>query len=357
MENIFIYPGTFCPPTYGHLHILKKACEIFPLVRVVCSDNDRKKDRWFPAYECARLWKAYRLPENARVNTLDELKKENIDPDRLTMIRGIRGQEDINHETEVMELNTRDFGISRYFFIYADPAYARVSSSAVRQAAKNFELEKLSAFASPLIISCLLEKILHIENLFLVVGPPASGKSTLMKILGEIDGGNLHIDTDKFSEKLKPLLREYFPGQDLVELALKQSEILKKTIGPAWLELLKDSLRHIRNKANVLVEIPYGLEKDKNMFRFLGGKIIFVGCGNKKINLERNKKRATPELEPFIEKIPGRKETVRIAKKKGLYVYTLDTNCSLAELRQMAHKLNAKFAFTDLDIYGGTKNG
>lgn len=84
------------------------------------------------------------------------------------------------------------------------------------------------------------------------------------------------------------------------------------------------------------------------MFRFVGGKIIYIGCDEKQ-NLERVISRGTPQLSKFIQKIPNRKETVKIAEKYQLSASYIDTNCSLDILYKKTKTINNL-------ILGGLKN-
>ena len=64
MNNLFIYPGSFDPPTYGHFHIVKKFVDIYNLpLTIVCSENPDKQDGWFTTDEVKAMWKTYDLPK------------------------------------------------------------------------------------------------------------------------------------------------------------------------------------------------------------------------------------------------------------------------------------------------------
>ena len=54
MKNI-IYPGTFDPPTLGHLDIIKKAAKIFDKVYVAIGRNSRKDVTAFSIEERVEL--------------------------------------------------------------------------------------------------------------------------------------------------------------------------------------------------------------------------------------------------------------------------------------------------------------
>jgi len=340
MKAVYIYPGTFSPPTLGHLNIVQQAAAILPELVVICSENPNKENVWFNPDECKRLWLTYSLPKNVSVMTLTEFWRLLIKAEQIIMVRGLRYVRDLAEEQEVMLLNKQRFDIKKYFYIFSEEKYQDISSSNVRLMATDLDLRKLGQCVSPLVISALLEKTLAAKNIFLVVGKPGAGKSTILKRLSRMDKNNYWINTDNFNQKLKPLLKEKFKEEDLIKIALKDGKKMKRIIGPAWTELLKQALLAARPEANIFVEIAYGLQKDKLMFRFVGGKIIYIGCDKEANNFARVIERGTPQLAAFIEKIPGQKDTENLAKKYGLAVSYINTDCSLKELSKKIKQLN-----------------
>jgi pantetheine-phosphate adenylyltransferase len=342
-DFVWVYPGSFCPPTYGHLRLIERAAEMFPNVQVVCSDDDEKKDRWFSMKECKDLWESYRLPKKGNLNflTLPEFMRENVSPSRIAIIRGIRNDSDWEREKQVAILNQKKFGIARYFYLLSEDEYEDVSSSRVREMAGNIEIESLHRFVSPLVISALLEKVLKIKNLYLVVGKPGAGKSTFLGMLEEADKGNVWINSDKITLRLKSRLEDRYPGENLLKVVRERGEEIHEVIGRPWLESLKHELQSAASAKNVFVEIPYGLEKNKQLFRFVGGKVIYLGCAESE-NRKRLISRGTPELSVFMEKIPGKAESQRIAKENKLNLISIDTGGTLQDLGRSAKKFNSE---------------
>jgi dephospho-CoA kinase len=265
--------------------------------------------------------------------------RKNVDPSRIAIVRGIRDDSDWEREKQVAILNQKKFGIARYFYLLSENEYEDVSSSRVRAMAENMEIEALHKLVSPLAISALLEKVLKIKNLYLVVGKPGAGKSTFLGILEEADKGNVWINSDKITLRLRSRLEDRYPGENLLKVVRERGEEIQEVIGRPWLDSLKQELRSVAGKKNVFVEIPYGLEKNKQLFRFVGGKVVYLGCGERE-NKKRLISRGTPELEVFLEKIPGKIESQRIAKENKLRLISIDTDGLLEDLRRKAMKFN-----------------
>jgi len=330
MGFIYVYPGTFSPPTLAHEAIVKQAAKMLPreIIYIVCSVNPDKKP-WFTPDECKKMWEeSFDLPSNVKVTTFGSLVGENFDYGNVVMIRGARNTEEgYEEEKKVMCYNVKTYGITKFIHVVGSENIIHISSSKVRALATNAEVEKLSSYVPPLVISRLLERVFTINNLFLVVGKPGSGKSTYLESLAKKDPKSIHINTDDFNKKLRPLIEKNFPNEDLVRIANESEEKLSSVIAGPWIELLKEALKKCPKNSDVYVEIPYGLQETKKLWRYVGGKVIYVGMKKNENALikSRNKKRNTEYLIPFMRAIPGWKETLRIAKTYKLSLTRIDT--------------------------------
>jgi dephospho-CoA kinase len=236
-----------------------------------------------------------------------------------------------------MEFNRAKFNISSYLYLFTEEKFADVSSTKARNAAQELNFIELSRLVAPMVVSALLEKVLGAENFWMVVGKPGGGKSTFLRLLSEADPQNIVINTDEFNQILRPLADQAFPNEDLIEVALRRPAELASVIGRTWLELLKDKLLNMPRVKNVFVEVAYGLRPENSVFRFLGGKILYLGCRSES-HRKRLIERGASELLPFVEKIPGLKESEEIAQRYRLKIELIDTEGSLEDLARQAQR-------------------
>lgn len=338
MKPYFVYPGCFTPPTFGHARIAARAAEIFPHVTIICSTNEEKNaTRWFTEAECKDMWKAYSLPNNISMELLSDQKEKDLL--NYVIIRGIRDEKDIADEQRVLKLNKQLFGIDHYFYILAEGTYINISATKVRKAAEELDFLTLSQCAAPLVISKLLEKVIEAKNIFLVVGRPGSGKTTFLKALTSLNPSNIHINTDDFAKDLRPLLLNHFgKDADLIKIAKDRDKEITEILAPHWFSMLKSSLKSVPKNSNVFIEIPYALRPGKDLFRFLGGKIIHVGCNDNKINLSRISTRGTDRHAALIDIIPNAERSKEIAAKNNLSISFIDTSGTLEDLGIIARE-------------------
>jgi pantetheine-phosphate adenylyltransferase len=151
------FPGSFDPPTSGHINIIQRAANIFDELTVVVAEN-RQKKYLFSAEERASMIREL-VKENKNVSVVvcdclivDFLKKMGI----KLLIRGLRGLEDFSYEFEVSMMNrTLDPGIET-IFMTTDPEYFVIRSSSIKELA-SFNGD-LRGMVPPMVAKALKEK-------------------------------------------------------------------------------------------------------------------------------------------------------------------------------------------------------
>jgi len=160
MQNVCVYPGTFCPPTFGHLEIVKKAVEMFGEVYIICSANpDKEGSVLFSPEECREMWRSYDLPVGVKIATLEEFMEKEIDFSRVVMVRGVRDDRDFEYEKKVMMGNNRELGIDKFLVIVSEEKYKNVSSTLARELAAAGDREGLAEIVSHEVAKRMMGKI------------------------------------------------------------------------------------------------------------------------------------------------------------------------------------------------------
>jgi pantetheine-phosphate adenylyltransferase len=126
-----VYPGSFDPPTLGHLDIIERASKIFKEVLVLVSENPDKQgkisleDRIKLLEELASTMKNVKIASFSGL-TVDYVKKQNYD----VLLRAIRDSSDFEAELGMSQINQKLSGIETLFFM-TDPQYSFIRSSRV----------------------------------------------------------------------------------------------------------------------------------------------------------------------------------------------------------------------------------
>ena len=134
MKRIYLYPGSFDPPTLGHEDVAFRAAALCDELIVAVLDNAKKRTPLFSAQErVAMLTEMFADRDNIRVVRHEGLLAELY---RISganaVIRGVRGQMDFGDEMLMASVNRR-IGAAETVFIPARDRYSQLSASVVRE--------------------------------------------------------------------------------------------------------------------------------------------------------------------------------------------------------------------------------
>ncbi|MDD2296573.1 MAG: pantetheine-phosphate adenylyltransferase [Sphaerochaetaceae bacterium] len=129
-------PGTFDPPTNGHLNIIERSARLFSQLDIVVADNISKKCLFSGEERMAMLREMLQAYPHVRVVAWDGLvadyaKKEGVD----VMIRGVRALVDFGYEFELAMTNKQLNPDLEVLFMPTDPNYFVLRSSAIKEIA------------------------------------------------------------------------------------------------------------------------------------------------------------------------------------------------------------------------------
>jgi hypothetical protein len=222
----------------------------------------------------------------------------------------------------------------------ADKDTADVSSTSAREAAAKLDFPSLGRMAAPLVVSALIERTHGLKRLYLVVGRPGGGKSTLLRKLRETDPSCVHVDTDRFLDDTKPRLRELFGTDDLVGVANTRGEELKAAVSGIWMARCAETIRTAPGGCTLFLEVPYALSPDMALYRLLGGRVIHVGCSTAE-HVRRIQGRGTPQHLEFLDRIPDWDGAVRVAEANKLSLTRVRTDGDASALEAAVAKLRS----------------
>ncbi len=132
---IAIYPGTFDPPTNGHLDLIQRGSAIFDELIVGILHNLDKETPLFSLDERRDMLKALTRPfDNVRIDTFDGLLVDYASRvGASALLRGIRAISDYEYELQMALMNRKlNPGLETVFMMPAE-AYSYVSSRLVKQ--------------------------------------------------------------------------------------------------------------------------------------------------------------------------------------------------------------------------------
>jgi len=132
-----IYPGSFDPPTNGHLDLIERGSKIFEELVVAILRNSEKSPMFSVAERADMLRELTGDLSNVRIDTFDGLMVEYAKSiDAMCVLRGIRAISDYEYELQMALLNRKLEPTLETVFMMPADKYSYVSSRLVREVAQ-----------------------------------------------------------------------------------------------------------------------------------------------------------------------------------------------------------------------------
>ena len=156
--QIAIFPGTFDPPTNGHLNLIARAAKIFERLHVVIAVNQNKKTLFTPEERLDMMQALLEHYDNVELNLWSRLIVDYAaEHNAQVMIRGVRALVDFGYEFELAMTNKELRPELEILFMPTDPKYFVLRSSAIKEiAAYNGDL---STMVPPRVAEALRNKL------------------------------------------------------------------------------------------------------------------------------------------------------------------------------------------------------
>jgi pantetheine-phosphate adenylyltransferase len=137
MVSTALYPGSFDPPTLGHLDLLERAARLFGSVTVAVGENAEKapflqvEDRVAVLRECTGGWPGVEVV-SFRGLLVDFARERGC----TTVVRGLRAVSDFEYEARVAMANRRLAPEVETVFLFTRDEFSFLASSVVREVAR-----------------------------------------------------------------------------------------------------------------------------------------------------------------------------------------------------------------------------
>lgn len=130
-----VCPGSYDPPTNGHLDILERAAGLFDEVTVAVLINKNKKGLFTVEERLSLLTEAVSHLPNVRIDSwhgllVDYCRQHDIQ----AIVKGLRAVSDFDYELQMAQMNNGLSGVET-LFVPTNPTYSFLSSSLVKEVA------------------------------------------------------------------------------------------------------------------------------------------------------------------------------------------------------------------------------
>jgi len=158
MRTLAVYPGSFDPPTNGHLDIIERSSRVFSRVIVAVAVNLRKNAYFTPAERVRMLKRLTSTMGNVEVTSFRGLlvdfaraKEAHI------LVRGIRAISDFEYEYQMAHMNRKlDQEIDTVIMMTGE-RHSAISSNIVKEIAQFGG--KIDDLVPPLVRDILMRKL------------------------------------------------------------------------------------------------------------------------------------------------------------------------------------------------------
>ncbi len=129
-----IYPGTFDPPTLGHMWMIEQSIKMFDEVVVVIAENSEKKTMFSRDERKVMFMSLVKNMQNVCIEICTDKFVANFvkEIDAEYVVRGVRGNQDLEYETLIQEVNRKINPNLQHVYLVPPIELAHISSSLVR---------------------------------------------------------------------------------------------------------------------------------------------------------------------------------------------------------------------------------
>ncbi len=152
-----VFPGSFDPPTYGHLNIIERSSKLFDNIDVVISINPDKHYLFSDQERYAMLKELTSQYENVSVHICNSLIVDYCEKVKANVIlRGIRNSTDFAYEFDLSLINRSLNSQMETLFVPTEQRYFLIRSSSIKELARFGG--NISGMVPPIVEKAIKEK-------------------------------------------------------------------------------------------------------------------------------------------------------------------------------------------------------
>lgn len=156
--RIGVYPGSFDPPTLGHLNIIERASTLFDKVIVATMINGEKNSAFTMEEKAEFLRRMTKHLPNVEIDTFSGLLADYVaEKGACAIVKGLRAVSDFEYEFQMALANKKLNPQAETVFLMTDQNYLYLSSTIVRDIARHGG--DISGFVSEEIQEEILKKL------------------------------------------------------------------------------------------------------------------------------------------------------------------------------------------------------
>jgi pantetheine-phosphate adenylyltransferase len=130
-------PGSYDPPTNGHIDVIERAARYFDTVIVAVIANPSKQPLFSLEERKGLLADALSHVDNVEISSFDGLLVDFAKARELSIVvKGLRAISDFEYELQMAQMNSTLLPGMDTLFITSNPSWAFLSSSLVKEVAK-----------------------------------------------------------------------------------------------------------------------------------------------------------------------------------------------------------------------------
>lgn len=132
-----VFPGSFDPPTFGHLNVIERTISIFDEIDVVVAVNPEKNYLFTAEERVEMLTELIKKYKNVKIHTWNSLIVDYAEKSGASvLLRGIRNATDFAYEFDLSLINHSLNSKIDTIFVPTEQKYVTIKSSSIKELAK-----------------------------------------------------------------------------------------------------------------------------------------------------------------------------------------------------------------------------